>query len=444
MKNMVNSFVLCSPKQRAKTKDAWSKHFPYYAGFSEDFAFKILQNFEKSMEIFDPWNGSGTTTYVASILGLKSRGLDLNPIMVVSAIARLISPLEADSIEPLAVEIARQGRTRRTHIDDTDPLLQWFAKDSAREIRAVERSIRRQLVGKMTTASSGARIDRISTIAAAFYVALFSVARDQAATLRSSNPTWFRRPRHDAEKIVVTPGLITEALLAKSRKMATALASRRDLLQVDQAPSQVVIGDTTEATVPNGTIDLILTSPPYCTRIDYSAATRIELAVLFPLIRGISENLAQKMIGSVRVPNRDIEASGLWGERCNRFLQCLYKHPSKASSGYYYRTHLDYFDKICRSLVNIAPSLKQGGIAILVVQDSYYKNIHNDLPAIVTEMAELQGLELRRREDFVLRQSMSRINPYTRAYRAELRPVETVLCFKKVSVPAVNEDHNND
>ena len=43
-----------------------------------------------------------------------------------------------------------------------------------------------------------------------------------------------------------------------------------------------------------------------------------------------------------------------------------------------------------------------GGRAVLVVQDSYYKDVHNDLPTITAEMAQSVGLKLQRREDFRL------------------------------------------
>ena len=184
-------------------------------------------------------------------------------------------------------------------------------------------------------------------------------------------------------------------------------------------------------TLPPDSVDLILTSPPYCTRIDYTAATRIELAVLAPLVQADPEELSRRMIGSTRVPTREIEISSTWGRQCHNFLEALYKHPSKASSGYYYRTHLDYFDKIARSIYNLTQTLKLKGQAILVVQDSHYKEIHNDLPLIVTEIGEAYGLKKGRRENFRMSRSMSGINPNTRLYRRSEGCSEAVLCFSK-------------
>jgi len=84
-----------------------------------------------------------------------------------------------------------------------------------------------------------------------------------------------------------------------------------------------------------------------------------------------------------------------------------------------------------RSLINLCAGLKRGGAAILVVQDSYYKDLHNDLPKIIEEMGERAGLELIRSERFAWRQSMSRINPHTKAYQRPCDATESVLCFAK-------------
>jgi len=86
---------------------------------------------------------------------------------------------------------------------------------------------------------------------------------------------------------------------------------------------------------------------------------------------------------------------------------------------------------MARSLGNLTRALKPDGAAVLVVQDSFYKEIHNDLPSIVTEMAEAYGLRKRRREDFRMSRSMSGINPYTRVYKRLPGSVEAVLCFSK-------------
>jgi hypothetical protein len=73
-----------------------------------------------------------------------------------------------------------------------------------------------------------------------------------------------------------------------------------------------------------------------------------------------------------------------------------------------------------------------GGKGMIVVQDSYYKDIHNNLPQVFIEMALSHGLELERRVDFRQRRTMAGINPAVKPYRSTASAVESVLCFTQV------------
>ena len=423
-----------SPKRSSRARSGWEGFFPYYAGYSETFARALLQSARLSSDavVLDPWNGSGTTTYTAARLGIKSLGSDLNPVMVVIARARLLPPSEADSIEPLGRELVNFVKSDYRLIDGEEPLSPWFTDETTATVRVIEQGIRRLLIGTRTLTSSGPELDHISGLAATFYVALFAVCREHAAPFRCSNPTWLRWPRDCDSRVRVAPHVIQRSFLANLESMSRALANRQDLLTDEIiGASDVRLADTATMGLPAESFDLILTSPPYCTRIDYTAATRIELALLDGLVGTTPKELSLKMIGSVRVPPQGIEVSPLWGQRCRQFLDEIRKHPSKASSGYYYKTHLDYFDKMSRSLRNLARSLKKDGTAVFVVQDSYYKNIHNDLPVITTEIAEAHGLRMWRRDEFHNSRSMSGINVYTRKYNRPPGSIEAVLCFSK-------------
>lgn len=430
---MFDSLHIQSPKRTVQSQHGWSGFFPYYAGYSESFAHTLLEsaNLPKGAMVLDPWNGSGTTTFSASRLGLDSKGFDLNPAMITVARARLLPPSEADSIEPLARETVRGVRADRRGLSADDPLLSWFEEQSAALIRSLERRIREQLVGGRTLMPTGTCMEQLSGLAATFYVALFAVCRRLAAPFRSSNPTWLRKPARDEPRVTVDRKVLLGMFTDSLRNMAAALAERRHQSQQEHAAAELKLADTTTTDLDGGSVDLILSSPPYCTRIDYSVATRIELAVLHPLTEVRTEDLGRRMMGSTRVPDHDISIQESWGATCTRFLTALRAHPSKASGGYYYKTHLDYFEKMARSLANVSEALKPNGAAILIVQDSYYKNIHNDLPGITTEMAEATGLKLRRRADFHLKRTMAGINPYTRTYKRAAGAVEAVLCFEK-------------
>jgi DNA modification methylase len=431
-KDPFETLVIQSPKRTQDALCGWNGFFPYYAGYADVFARSLLQSagLPKRAVVLDPWNGSGTTTFAASQLGVVSQGFDLNPVMLIVARARLLARSEADSLEPLARKIVKGLRGNQSAVKTDDPLLDWFTLPTVGLVRALERRIREHLLGEMTLSAEGLKLENLSGLAATFYVALFSVCRHLTVSYQSSNPTWLRKPRKDERVINSNREAMLSMFVANLKSMGEALSTRTQPLS-DVASVDLSIIDTTSATLPKSKIDFILTSPPYCTRIDYAAATRIELAILHPLLGLRMEDLGRRMIGSTRVPPKPISRNTQWGQTCNRFLAAVKKHPSRASEGYYYKTHLDYFDKMHRSMTNLGAMLKDGGRAILVVQDSYYKDVHNDLAKIVTEIGNGVGLRLGRRDDFHFSRSMAGVNPHSRTYRRVSGVVESVLSFQR-------------
>jgi len=417
-------------------ESGWNGFFPYYAGYPESFARAIIQSalLPRTAEVLDPWNGSGTTTYAAAAAGIAGIGLDLNPVMVVVAKARLLSPTEADGLVPFASKIIELTADSNVSLEAEDTLLLWFGAQPAHAIRKLQHAITGLFVTDESLVGAVPIWDRLSSLAATFYLALFSVCRKLTIQFRSSNPTWIKVPRQPEERVSALAGQINRNFETAIADMASALrqSGRSSRTRSSQRTNVTIrCRDSANADFRPNSADLVLTSPPYCTRIDYATATRIELAVLQPLCGLGLQDLRRRMLGTTMVPKHQIDPSRDWGPTCIGFLMRLKAHSSKASSSYYYRTHLDYFDKIFRSLGGVSQAIKGDGAAILVVQDSFYKDVHNDLPSIISEMGEFHGLSLVRRKNFTIPRSMAGVNPGARAYRKHFSAVESVLCFAK-------------
>lgn len=421
-----------SPKRTRVADPGWEGFFPYYAGFPLPFAQRLLASAKLDSDaiVLDPWNGSGTTTYAAADAGLSSIGLDLNPVMVLVARARTLATSEADALNPLAKRIAGLARGPAPACEADDELLLWFDESTSRCLRELEVAIRDTLVGELAMPATGPNLDMLSAIAATQYVAMFRVLRILGAGFRTSNPTWTKRPRASDGRARADRAVIHRQFLAAVAGMSTALSARRSLLTQPPSFVEILNRDSADPIGYDQGVDLVLTSPPYCTRIDYVAATRLELALLQPLRERSTAELSAKMLGSTRAPRDAGDPQEQWGDTCQAFLKRVKSHSSKASSGYYYRTHLDYFSKLSASVCNVRKSLKDSGAAVFVVQDSYYKEVHNDLPGIVIEMCRLNGLALSRRENFQISRTMAGRHRYVKAYRDVATAVESVLCFE--------------
>ena len=178
-------------------------------------------------------------------------------------------------------------------------------------------------------------------------------------------------------------------------------------------------------------IDLVVSSPPYCTRIDYGIATSAELAVLgFDFTTRLRE-LRGCLIGTPTIQANRPSPDASWGDTCNAFLDTVAQHQSKAAKSYYYKTYVQYFAGITRSISEISRCLKVGGICVLVVQDSYFKDVKINLAQIFAELAAQRQLTMARRVDFPLSRNLGNINTRSRQYRSDSSVTESVLCFAR-------------
>lgn len=423
---------MISPKRLSKSENGRESWYSYYAGFAPSFAADVLQRVPKTKpNVLDPWNGSGTTTQVAHDSGLSVVGYDLNPVMVLVAKARLLGPEISPSEVSLCQKIVSTAANVQA-VPQDDPLARWLLPRAVKAIRSIERAVAGLLIPKDSTQSFARykSLNHVSSLAAFFYVALFRMVREILEPFRSSNPTWIRTRINDHERRDLT-GTQAAGLFGKHVRLMAAvqLHSSSHPVHKDQvAGARVDIGTSTQLPDKDDSFDLILSSPPYCTRIDYAMATLPELSVLGFGQRDF-DALRRNMIGTATINSKPIEPLENWGSTCLSLLEQVGRHPSYASSSYYYKNILQYFDGLHTSLSEINRVLQPGGLCILVVQDSYYKDLHIDLARIVTERGEKLGWNLNQRHDFPSLHNLSRIN--SKAVTRRGIATESVLSFIK-------------
>jgi hypothetical protein len=430
---MFSQFVITNPKQRSSVADGRDGWFKYYAGFSAAFARELIRSsgLTGRSTFMDPWNGSGTSTAAAALCGHRVLGFDINPVMAVVGKARLLPGAELPSLAPLLADISRKAARFRHPLSEKDPLLTWFAPDAAAAIRRLDRAIYLLLVSTNAAESSVESASKMSAMAGFFYVALFRVVRGMLAGFRLSNPTWIGRPDCHHSRRRPSSASVLSAFAAQVGEMAEALMAEPSKWDLASADCTIQVASSECLPVPGNSVDLVLSSPPYCTRIDYGVATSPELAVLgFQLADRLRE-LRGALIGTPTILGSPLAPDERWGETCNAFLDHVERHPSKAARSYYYKTFIQYFAAISRSMSEISRCLKPRGACVIVVQDSYFKDLRTDLATIFTEMASENKLRLSRRVDFQMSRTMVNINTRSRRYRSSSPAVESVLCFAK-------------
>jgi SAM-dependent methyltransferase len=425
-----------SPKRKVFPPVGRERWYPYYAGYSTTFARAALNSVDLGSEdyVLDPWNGSGTTTQAAEDLGLRSFGIDVNPVMVVVSKARLLGRNVVSSLQPLCetiIEAASRSNDRR---NTPDPLDLWLVPSSARHVRAIAMAIHSTLVDeKDTLFRSLDHLDEISSLGAFFYVALFRCFRKVLGPFVGTNPTWIKTPKHYRERVGPTWKLLSRLFRAQVEEMALVCAEDHTM-RADLGPHEqfatVLMGNATKLPFANGFFQAVVGSPPYCTRIDYAVSTRPELSVL-GFDSGEFRRLRETMMGTSTIGKSIPEIHDGWGPACVTFLERVATHYSKASASYYLKNHLQYFHALYSSLVEIDRVLDSKGRTVLVIQDSYYKEIHNDLPLIVLQMGDGLGWS-KMGDETHSGASMGWVNKGSRSYRTATAPTERVLVFQKV------------
>jgi DNA modification methylase len=375
--------------------------------------------------IVDPWNGAGSTTSVATSLGVRSYGFDLNPAAVVIAKARLLRSDVQGSIAPLTAEIIAAAARSADQPRADDPLRGWFNPSTAGALRRIERQIYRLLVSsddekRILDRGSLAEVSSLSTL---FYLGLFRTVRPLVEEFIGSNPAWIRRRVPKSERRVVSFTDLSKRYQAAMEALASAVA--RSTSYVGPCPASVHVSSSTSLPLADNFADAALTSPPYCTRIDYVIATLPELAAL-----GVREHeirdLRDRMIGTPTIVNESRTSKAPLGRRASRLLREVARHDSRAAGTYYAPFYRQYLRGMSASLGEIERVTKSGAPAIIVAQDSYFKDIRVDVPSLIVDMARGRGWKLLKRHAFPVAFNRATMNP-GRAYRTTSRATEEVL-----------------
>ncbi|SFV00263.1 hypothetical protein [Alicyclobacillus macrosporangiidus] len=429
--------LFSNPKRRVNGKYELPL-YEYYAGYTKEFVYDVLRYLKLSSDsvVMDPWNGSGTTTRAAIDCGYSAIGYDLNPVMVVVARAGLLDSSACGSLPSLAEDVIAKAMLYNASMEPffNDPLHTWLTEGTSCTVRSIELAIQ-QLMHPQGIRRSGIQILDISTVsslAAFFYVALFRVIKNLLRAFRGSNPTWIKTPGKDSERVNIEANVVFEMFRTTVNDMTCYMAKegmRRS--NVVSRPSVLLTTAASESLpIQNSKIDAVITSPPYCTRIDYVIATQPELAILGYSIDEMRK-LRHAMTGTPTIKSNTPEPNPHWGDACLQVLNEIQRHPSKASVSYYYKHYVQYFDSIYRSLGEINRSLKEGAYCTMVVQNSYYKEIAIDLASIFVSMASNYGWSLIGHQEFATSRTLASINRRAQTYKSSRRTVETALIFRK-------------
>ena len=269
----------------------------YPAKFIPQVARRLIEEHSKKGDtVLDPFMGSGTTLVEALVQGRKARGSDINPAAVVASRAktraiepqRLHKALEKFNSD---LQLLEQARGMRVLFSPPEPLLPssqerldwWFPRNQ------------QERLGSILTLIEDTRPEAVRDfLRCAFSHALKTVSY---WLMKSSKPT---RDKRKLAKGVPNPVAPLRRHLAKMERANARFW--KELPETMREAADVRAGDARKLPWRAGTVDLVVTSPPYVTSYEYA-----DLHELTSLWLGALADLAvtkDQFIGSAAARNR--------------------------------------------------------------------------------------------------------------------------------------------
>jgi hypothetical protein len=412
-----SNVVLPSPKRVASATIA-RKNLPWegnYAAYSIQFATEAVRQLTErgKLSVFDPFVGNGTTLDAASRMGVAASGIELNPYSALLARCRVAVSAERAVVRRILRDVANRAAVRLSG-DCLNAAISSILDRIGRKIGSSRISAVASLCEE-----SGDRID--SEIVA--LVSLLHTQRMRAHVHFRSNPAWLVRGDYPGKPLEEDPELWISAALGATESMLADLDLRAAL---KRQRYKVFARDFRQVHLRAGSIKRFLTSPPYLNRLDYVNPT-------LPALEGLGfgsaehvEALRQRMMGTAKM--RAVAAVPAFASAtANDFIEAVTKHPSKASGTYYRRFFCQYFVDLDEFFIWLSRVATPDVFGMIVLQDSYYKEIKIPLSEIAIEMAQSKGFNVEVMASETHSRHMGRINPHQSAYVPEKSLTEFVL-----------------
>ena len=241
---------------------------PFPARMAPGLVLDVIAESRRPLRILDPMSGSGTVLAVANSKGHHAVGVDLDPLAVL--IARVwTTAIDVEAVQDAAATVLEHARRISTSLPARDA----YPRDADSETRQFTKYwfddyARRQL------ASLATAIHRIrdSTIREALWCAFSRLIITKKSGASLAMDLSHSRPHRKFKRAPAKP--FCKFLSAVDRVTTNCIESRR---RTCGPVTHVYEGDARRLDIVDGTVDLVITSPPYLNTIDYLRCSKFSL-----------------------------------------------------------------------------------------------------------------------------------------------------------------------
>ncbi len=393
---------------------------PFPARMAPGIALEALGESKIPLRVLDPMAGSGTVLAVARAKGHRTFGVDIDPLAVLLA-GVWTSTIDPDQVTDKAAEVLDRAKRIFEPLpsglaypveSDTETrkfIRYWFDDYARRQLAALSTAIRR-VHDDATRDVLWCGFSRLIITKSAGA----SLAMDLAHS----------RPHRAFTRAPIKP--FNRFVSAVQTVVSNCPHQGSDIV----GPSSVVKqGDARYLNIATGSIDLVLTSPPYLNAIDYMRCSKFSLVWMGHTV-GELRQIRGESVGTEASSDEALDAPWV-----TALIKQLRLSPVLSNRGY--SLLAQYVWDMGRALTEVSRVLRAGGRAVYIVGDSTVRGTFIRNSSIVAALAENHGLKLRSRHSRALPANRRYLPPPKKGSSTDMLDTrmrrEVVLEFDKLA-----------
>jgi DNA modification methylase len=364
---------------------------PFPARMAPGIALDIIEAAEKPIRVLDPMMGSGTVLAVARAKGHKAVGVDIDPLAVLVSKVWTTS-IDSEEVRDKAIEVLARAREDFTSRRDSQAYPRSTNPDTRRFVAYWFDAYARKQLAALAAAIERVRNDKVRDVLWCGFSRLI-ITKQAGASLAMDLA--HSRPHKSFDRAPIKP--FRKFISAVDRVVENCI---KDTDQNRGPAPSVYLGDARQLPIQRGTVDLVLTSPPYLNAIDYMRCSKFSLIWMGHTIDQLSATRSRSVGTEVGNPEaRDDEKISEIITELNLCPRLSDRHEAILAR---------YIDDMRCAICEVARVLARGGKAVYVVGENTIRGTYIRNSLVISAVAELSGLTLEKR--------CSRILPANRRY----------------------------
>lgn len=388
--NYLESYGRIMQFNKNKT-EPFHRWYPFVEGYSREFIRSIIEELEEMPSTcLEPFSGSGTTALELQNMGISCYSFEVNPLMYLIAKVKLEQSYDKSVLEYWFNYVCQYRKNAKIDVLKSsfntlyqrDNLKKWnYNTEIAIAIEKLKKAIYYVSEEKYREL---------------FTVALASILLDVSNLYRNGKCLSYKKKWTERN---VTEAYVFEKFDSKVKtELLEDISNKKVLTRVDN--KEILFNEDSRVGIENnvrdGSIDLVITSPPYLNSRDYTDTYMLELKTL-----GFTNN--NDDIKALREKTLRSHVQIKWNDNTeihNDLLINTLKLLEKATAGeeIWNKSLIDmvrlYFVDIRQIFTTIYKKLKKGGKVYFNVSNSAYFNILVNTLEICASIAEQVGFNI--------------------------------------------------